>query len=470
MNERRASLEGERWRLSWLFRAAGLTLATWCAVTTVRAQDPALARIKRIEQDKLNSGDYPFRHVVEIGRHLFTTPFTKADGYGEGGKRGKDGARIPGPREVIFEQRLEQLRKELGTNLTVDDLRRMVNFPAPGINAETGESTYPYVRLNGLDAQSCFECHNSIGSARLPDARSYALTRRQGTVAGPAGFASSVFINPDLPIPVFKFIRNPPHLFGTGYQDKLGMEMTADLLAEKLNALKLAVSQPGTRVEMPLESKGTSFGTYVVSFTGKEGDRVDLMDILKKMTDQPCQNVGPFLVDCSRVEGVSPDLIVRPLLWKGTSSSQRNVSKDALQFHFGIEAREKNPSFNMPNEEHDHDADGHADEVSLGDVAALTIYTMTVRPPSRVVPLRKKERESAERGRKIFSGELLVAKDKSCSYCHTTSLKLDSAIAVVKDPRADVEEFGPVVYAAQRHRHLRAARVEYAAPRLPPFP
>ena len=447
MNERRERLEGRRRSPSWLLRAAGLTLATWCALPTARAQDPALARIQRIEQDKLINGEYPFRHVVEIGRHLFTTPFTKADGYGEGGRRDKDGARIPGPREAAFQQRLEQLRKELGTALTVDDLRRMVNFTAPAINQETGESTFPYFRLNGLDAQSCFECHNSIGSARLPDARSYALTRRQGTVGGPAGFASSVFVNPDLPIPVFKFIRNPPHLFGTGYAEKLGIEMTTDLLAQKLAALRQAISQAGTKVEVPLESKAISFGSYFVTFTGKAGDQVDLMNVLKKMTDQPCQNVDPFVVDCSRVQGVSPDLVVRPLQWKGIASSHRNISKDSLQFHFGIEAREKNPNFNMPNEEHDHDADGHADEVSVGDVSALTIYTMTIRPPSRVVPLRKKERESVERGWKIFSGELVVAKEKSCWSCHRTSLKLESPIAVIKDPRADVEEFGPVVYA-----------------------
>ena len=51
------------------------------------AEDPALSpRLKRIDQDKLLKGDYSLRQVIENGRHLFSTPFTKAEGYGEGGR------------------------------------------------------------------------------------------------------------------------------------------------------------------------------------------------------------------------------------------------------------------------------------------------------------------------------------------------------------------------------------------------
>jgi hypothetical protein len=44
---------------------------------------------------------------------------------------------------------------------------------------------YPYLRLNGLDSQSCFECHNSIGSASI-DARGALMRKAPGT-AGSAG-------------------------------------------------------------------------------------------------------------------------------------------------------------------------------------------------------------------------------------------------------------------------------------------
>ena len=61
--------------------------------------------------------------------------------------------------------------------------------------------------------------------------------------------------------------------------------------------------------------------------------------------------------------------------------------------------------------------------------------------------MSKAKRESAERGRQIFSGTLLVAKAMSCSSCHTPSLQVDSPVVVVRDPRASVAEHGPVEYA-----------------------
>ena len=65
------------------------------------AEDPALSPpLKRIDQDKLLLGDYTLREVIENGRHLFTTPFTKAEGYGEGGKPDGSGGFLIGPRET----------------------------------------------------------------------------------------------------------------------------------------------------------------------------------------------------------------------------------------------------------------------------------------------------------------------------------------------------------------------------------
>ena len=145
------------------------------------------------------------------------------------------------------------------------------------------------------------------------------------------------------------------------------------------------------------------------------------------------------------VAGVSPDLIVRPFQWKGIASNERNFVKDACQSTWHA-AREKNPGFNTSSEDHDGDVDGHLDELSIGDVSALSIFTMTIRPPTQVKPIRLIQQAEVERGRKIFSGQLLVTVEKSCSSCHKTSLKLESPIVVVRDPRAEAAEFGPVAY------------------------
>ena len=196
-----------------------------------RAEDPALSKhLKRIDQDKLLKGLYPLRQVIENGRHLFSTPFTKADGYGEGGRPDGMGGLDRGPREQMVIDNLGQLKVKLGTTLTIDELREFMNIPVPQVNPNTKKIAYSFVRLNGLDSQSCFECHNSIGSEHLPDTRSYALTRKQGTVGGPAGSNSNAFINDFLGLRMFTFIRNPPHVFGTGYAQELAEEMTIDLL------------------------------------------------------------------------------------------------------------------------------------------------------------------------------------------------------------------------------------------------
>jgi hypothetical protein len=195
-------------------------LAAWLVAGAVQApaqeglshaEDPALSpRLNRIDQDRLLLGDYTLREVIENGRHLFTTPFTKAEGYGEGGKPNGTGGLLIGPREASFRQNLDAYRVQTQSGLSSDQLRLFLNFPVPQVNPNTQKIAYPYVRLNGLDSQACWECHNFIGTERLPDTRSYALSRKQSASGGSGGFAGNAFINPDLPNPLFMFIRNPP--------------------------------------------------------------------------------------------------------------------------------------------------------------------------------------------------------------------------------------------------------------------
>lgn len=410
------------------------------------AENPALSpRLRRIDQDKLLEGDYPLRQVVENGRHLFSTPFTKAEGYGEGGRPDGNGGYEVGPREAMFRQNLAQLRDKLNPDLGTEALREFINFARPTVDARTGKLVYSYVRLNGLDSQSCFECHNTIGSERLPDARSYALTRKQSTVGGPAGFASNAFINPDLPNPLFKFIRNPPHVFGTGYAQELAEEMTQDLLHLKTGLLRLALENPSQRFEASLESKGTAFGSYAVTYTGDPDNRPSLEAAIKATNDEPCKNILGFRVECGKIEGVSPDLVVRPFQWKGIASNERNFVRDAAQFHFGMEAREKNPGFGTATEITDNDKDGVHNELLIGDVSALTIYTMTIRPPFETKGKTDSERDSVARGRRIFTGQEAVPASLACARCHTPSLTLNDATVVVRDPSIDIDQHGPVL-------------------------
>ena len=138
------------------------------------------------------------------------------------------------------------------SGLSSDQLRQFLNFPVPEVNPNTQKIVYPYLRLNGLDSQSCWECHNLIGSERLPDTRTYALARKQSAAGGAGGFAGNAFINPNLPNPIFMFIRNPPHMFGSGYAQELAEEMTLDLLGLRTIALRDALANPGVAASQPL--------------------------------------------------------------------------------------------------------------------------------------------------------------------------------------------------------------------------
>jgi hypothetical protein len=428
-------------------------LASWLAALAVQApaqeglshaEEPALSpRLKRIDQDKLLLGEYTLREVIENGRHLFTTPFTKAEGFGEGGKPNASGDFLIGPREAAFRQNLEAFRVQTMSGLSSEQLRQFLNFPVPEVNPDTRKIVYPYVRLNGLDSQSCWECHNFIGSERLPDTRTYSLSRKQSTSGGSGGFAGNAFINTNLPNPLFMFIRNAPHMFGSGYAQELAEEMTLDLLGQRTIALRDALANPGVLASQPLQAKTIDFGFFVVTYTGNPGTKPGLKAVLEQLNENPGQDPPGFKIQWDKIAGISADLVVRPFQFKGIASTARNFVRDACNFHFGMQPRETNPGFDTPSENHDPDNDGIPDELSLGDISALTVYTMTIRPPFEVQPADEVDNRLVRRGRDIFEGKEIFTKAISCARCHTSSLRLIDSIVVVRDPRKDRATFGP---------------------------
>src|SRR3989441_3455673 len=103
-----------------------------------------------------------------------------------------------------------------------------------------------------------------------------------GRPRGSAGFGGDVATRPDS--------RDAPHLFGLGLQEMLADEITHDLRAIRAKAVQLAVTKR-TTATLPLESKGIRYGSIRASANGT--------------------------VDSSLVEGVDPDLRVRPFFAHG---------------------------------------------------------------------------------------------------------------------------------------------------------
>jgi hypothetical protein len=105
--------------------------------------------------------------------------------------------------------------------------------------------------------------------------------------------------------------RDAPHLFGLGLKEMLADEITSDLRAIRLAAIAEA-QQRGRDVTRELRAKGISYGVITAHANGS--------------------------VDTSRVEGVDPDLRIRPLFMHGETISIREFVIGAWNNELGMQA------------------------------------------------------------------------------------------------------------------------------------
>lgn len=278
---------------------------------------------------------------------VFTTPFNKQDGHGDG-----------------------------GVDLLNPDNRSPGNRPSL-----QGNNTY--LRVNGLDSQSCLECHTIISNAEIP--------ARLG-IGGVGGISQNAMFQPNS-IDVADVnqngsaefngrVINPPFLFGSGGVELVGLEMTKDLQEAKA----LALANPGIAVN--LMTKGIDFGSITASANGS----IDFSDLI----------------------GVNEDLVIKPFGRKGEFATVREFDVGALAFHLGMQATE------LVGEGVDGDQDGVIDEIKSGDLSALSIFNTTMNRP-----LQSKRNEQEEQGFELFNSV-------GCSDCHTPQLNTESKILPYK--------------------------------------
>ena len=350
--------------------------------------------------------------MLNSGGDFWTTPFQPydstanppiGDGYGEGPK---------GPRSTQ--------RKAFNPNKLTKD--------------------YPYLRFNGLDSQSCFECHNSTGSHAV-DTRG-ALIRKPYGVAGSAGSNSNAFINPFYPTLQTLFIRNPPAVFGSGYQQAVGDEMTYELFLERDATRTKAKTTPGKTVTQLLTAKGIAFGTFKTTFTN--GPAKVIADKNTCPAGANATYIGGikgYTDDVTGVVGVSCDLVIRPMQWKGVASSLRHFVRDALDFHFSMQAFEKVAQCDCDRDGKGTPATGP--EVSIGQLSAMVSFVGMTRPPIQM-PLTS---PSEHKGQQIFMGDPSIPGlyKSMCAQCHLGSLKLVTPQLLVEWPTNSTDESAPPI-------------------------
>lgn len=124
-----------------------------------------------------------------------------------------------------------------------------------------------------------------------------------GRPRGSAGAGGDVVTRPDS--------RDAPHLFGLGLKEMLADEITADLRAIRARAIVEARLRQRA-VTQPLLSKGIKYGMITAHGDGS--------------------------VDTSRVEGVDPDLRVRPFALHGGTISIREFVVAAFNDEMGLQS------------------------------------------------------------------------------------------------------------------------------------
>ena len=324
-----------------------------------------------LKQGDIASGQASLLEIRKRGMEVFATPFTKNVGYGDGPVNAADPT-SPGGRPTL-------------------------------------QNNSKFLRVNGLDAQTCMECHSILSNLTVP------FTFGIGGVGGSNANAmakATVIDVADTQHNGFaafngRFI-NPPFLYGSGGVELLAKEMTQDLQSLKTRAMR----QPA--VAVPLVTKGVNFGTI--------------------------QLVGGSL-DTSGVRGVDPDLVVRPFGRKGQFANVRAFDVSAMQFHFGMQPIEA-VGFGV-----DADGDGVVNEVSEGDLSALSIFLTTLDRPRRTP-----ENAAAVNGEGRFHS-------LGCAGCHMPALETRSPILTYSFPEVETDPSQNVYYSFD----LRAARPGFQA-------
>jgi len=245
---------------------------------------------------------------------------------------------------------------------------------------------------NNSDGVGDINANNAIG-AGLSD--SCALCH--GRPRGSAGVGGNVVTRPDS--------RDAPHLFGLGLKEMLADEITTDLRAVRDQAIAFA-RQTHHPVTRRLDSKGISFGRLTANPDGS--------------------------VDYSKVEGIDPDLRVKPFFAEGSTISIREFIVGALHNEMGLEdssdpdlltaslgERVVTPAGMVLDGSKDKISkpplpDGqNGNEIDPALVDFLEFYLLNYFKPAHL-----QQNQTTERGRRVFD-------QIGCASCHVADLTIN---------------------------------------------
>lgn len=193
--------------------------------------------------------------------------------------------------------------------------------------------------------------------------------------------------------------RSTLGMFGSGYIEMLARQMTADLQAIRDK------TKPGTRRR--LKSKGISFGII-----GKAKDGFWVTSEVEGLPPAALASSGP---------DNPPDLILRPFHQSGSVISLREFTNNAFNHHHGMQSSERF------GKDVDEDQDGFANELTRGDITAVSLYQAVMSVPGQVIPNHPKIEKAILKGEQLFTSI-------GCATCHLPTLPLDNQGWIFSEP------------------------------------
>ncbi len=274
-----------------------------------------------------------------------------------------------------------------GVGANIGEGRRFTRVPRADLADPSEWASHFPKREGGANATSFIACHNA-------------------PIANGAGdVAVNVLVDPaHTGDPTIYLERNTLPLFALGIPQRLAEEISADLYRQRDAAQQVACISGRTSVQ--LESKGVDYGTL----------------ILTRVSKDPCS----VETDSSGLSGIDRDLVIKPFGWKGNHATIRAFTRNAAHNELGLQAVE------LVGDQ-DGDFDGVVNELTVGDVTALTIYMAALERPVTKIELADLgliDLSGSERT-DILAGEALFAQT-GCTSCHTPAMSFREA--VFKEP------------------------------------
>jgi CxxC motif-containing protein (DUF1111 family) len=188
--------------------------------------------------------------------------------------------------------------------------------------------------------------------------------------------------------------------------------MSAELQAQASDAIERAKKE-NARVERPLTSKGVAFGRIAANADGS--------------------------LDRSAVEGVDPDLTVRPFGWKGHQPTLRDMVEESLHIHQGLlsnviqervrDGLADSSAYGGGKYWFDLDDDGISNEVESGMMSTVVGYLAQLEAPMIRPPRDPGLLDAFAAGRASFDAI-------GCAACHVPTLELENSQLETRPPAA----------------------------------